>query len=47
VRRVKDAYNRLATADDSTLIDFDERDLIRFAERAGFRKVELTYEASV
>ena len=47
VRRVKDAYNRLATADDSTLIDFDERDLIRFAERAGFREVELTYEASV
>jgi arsenite methyltransferase len=47
VRRVKDAYNRLATADDSTLIDFDERDLVPFAERAGFRKVELTYEARV
>ena len=47
VRRVKDAYNRLATADDSTLIDFDEKDLIPFAERAGFRKVELTFEASV
>jgi ubiquinone/menaquinone biosynthesis C-methylase UbiE len=47
VRRVKAAYNRLATADDSTLIDFDEGDLIAFAERAGFRKVELTYEATV
>ena len=46
-RRVKDAYNRLATADDSTLVDFDEGDLIAFAERAGFSKVELTYEASV
>ncbi len=46
-RRVKDAYNRLATADDLTLIDFDERDLIAFAERAGFRKVELIYEANV
>lgn len=46
-RRVKDAYNRLATADDSTLIDFDERDLIAFAERAGFRKVELAYEVRV
>jgi arsenite methyltransferase len=46
-RRVKDAYNRLATADDSTLIDFDERDLIACAERAGFRKVELAYEVRV
>jgi arsenite methyltransferase len=46
-RRVKDAYNRLATADDSTLTDFDERDLIAFAERAGFRKVELAYEVRV
>jgi arsenite methyltransferase len=47
VRRVKDAYNRLAGSGDSTLIDFDEGDLIAFAERAGFRKVELTYEAQI
>ncbi len=47
VRRVKDAYNSLAGNGDSTLIDFDEADLISFAERAGFSKVELTYEASV
>jgi arsenite methyltransferase len=47
VRRVKDAYNRLASADDSTLTDFDEGDLIAFAQRAGFRKVELTYEAKI
>jgi arsenite methyltransferase len=47
VRRVKDAYNRLAGQGDSTLIDFDEDDLISFAERAGFRKIELTYEAKV
>src|SRR5919108_1328950 len=47
VRRVKDAYNRLAGNGDSTLTDFDERDLIVFAQRAGFRKVELTYEAKV
>jgi ubiquinone/menaquinone biosynthesis C-methylase UbiE len=47
VRRVKDAYNRLAGQGDSTLVDFDEGDLISFAERAGFRKVELTYEAKV
>lgn len=46
-RRVKDAYNRLAGDGDATLIDFDERDLIVFAERAGFSKVELTYEVKV
>ena len=47
VRRVKDAYNRLAGNGDATLVDFNEGDLIAFAERAGFRKVELTYEATV
>ena len=47
VRRVKDAYNRLAGHGDSTLVDFDEGDLISFAERAGFRKVELSYEAKI
>ena len=43
--KVKRAEQRLA--DDETLIDFDEGDLVTFAERAGFRSVELTYEASV
>jgi arsenite methyltransferase len=47
VRRVKDAYNRLADKGDATLIEFDEGDLIAFTERAGFGKVELTYEATV
>jgi arsenite methyltransferase len=47
VRRVKDAYDRLGGSRDGTLIDFDEADLISFAERAGFRKVELTYEATI
>ena len=47
VQRVKDTYNRLAGSGESTLIDFDERDLLDFAERAGFRKVELTYEAKI
>lgn len=47
VERLKDTYNRLADSGDSTLVDFDERDLLEFAERAGFRKVELTYEATI
>jgi hypothetical protein len=44
---VKDTYNRLAGPGESTLLDFDERDLLVFAERAGFRKVELSYEATI
>ena len=47
VRRVKDTYNRLTGPGESTLVDFDERDLLTFAERAGFQKVELTYEATI
>jgi ubiquinone/menaquinone biosynthesis C-methylase UbiE len=47
VRRVKDAYKRLSGNRDATLTDFDERDLLRLAQRAGFRKVELSYEASI
>jgi arsenite methyltransferase len=43
--KVKSAERRLA--EDATLVDFDERDLITFAERAGFRSVELIYEARV
>lgn len=43
--KVKRAEERLA--DDATLVDFDERDLVTFAERAGFQTVDLTYEARV
>lgn len=43
--KVKGMEQRLA--DDATLVDFDERDLVAFAERAGFRSVELNYEARV
>ena len=43
--KVKSAERRIA--DDATLVDFDERNLMTFAERAGFRIVELTYEARV
>ena len=33
--------------DDSTLVDFDERDLVGFVERAGFSEFHLTYEIHV
>jgi ubiquinone/menaquinone biosynthesis C-methylase UbiE len=47
VQRVRNTYEALAGSDDSTLVDFDERRLLEFAERAGFRKVELAYEAKI
>jgi ubiquinone/menaquinone biosynthesis C-methylase UbiE len=47
VKRVRDKSDQLAGPGESTLVDFDERDLLEFAERAGFRKVELTYEAEI
>jgi len=34
-------------AEASTLTDFDEHDLVRFAERAGFAEVHLTFEANI
>jgi arsenite methyltransferase len=44
-RKVKAAFKR--RNGDETLIDFDERDLIDFAERAGFAEIELAYEARI
>jgi arsenite methyltransferase len=43
--KVKEHYR--AVASDETLVDFDERDLIHFAEEAGFVEIELDYEARV
>jgi len=43
--KVKHVEQRLA--DDATLVDFDERDLVAFVERAGFLNIELTHEARV
>jgi ubiquinone/menaquinone biosynthesis C-methylase UbiE len=44
--KVKAHYREVAAAED-TLTDFDERDLLRFAEDAGFTAVELDLEARV
>ena len=46
-RKLRAAYDRRADGASSTLTDFDERDLIGFADRAGFQEVKLDYEASV
>jgi hypothetical protein len=35
------AYRRLERADAATMLDFDDRDLVRFAETAGFERIHL------
>lgn len=50
---VKDLADRVRSAvrsyqpDDDPMGDFDERDLLRFAEDAGFREVHLDYRAEI
>jgi arsenite methyltransferase len=45
VRKLRAAFER--ARGEATLIDFDERDLIAFAEGAGFAEIELAYEAKI
>ncbi|MFN2489143.1 MAG: class I SAM-dependent methyltransferase [Actinomycetota bacterium] len=45
-RKVKGIY-RGEDDLDATLVDFDERDLVRFAEDAGFTSIHLHYEAEI
>ena len=40
-QRVKAAYARLEHPDAATMLDFDDRDLARFAEGAGFERIHL------
>lgn len=46
VRKVMSAYDRLQPPDDP-MLDFDERDLLRHAEAAGFVDIHLTLEATI
>jgi len=46
VDRLREAYGRHVSPEDP-MLDFDERDLFRLAEEAGFHPVELTLEAEV
>jgi len=45
--KVKDLYHRLQPPDSDPMLDFDERDLIVFAERAGFNKIHLELQVEV
>ena len=44
--KIKATYEVRAPGE-KTLVDFDERDLLDFAERAGFARIELDYEARI
>lgn len=41
------AVYRQAAADERPMLDFDERDLFAFAEKAGFREIHLDYSAEI
>ncbi len=45
--RIRAVYERAQPRDSHPMFDFDERDLFRFAEEAGFGEVHLNYEARV
>jgi ubiquinone/menaquinone biosynthesis C-methylase UbiE len=42
-RRLREFYEGLQPLDSDPMMDFDQHDLLRFAEAAGFRNVHLTY----
>jgi ubiquinone/menaquinone biosynthesis C-methylase UbiE len=46
VRKVMSVYDRLQSKEDP-MLDFDERDLLRHAEAAGFVDIHLTLEATI
>jgi ubiquinone/menaquinone biosynthesis C-methylase UbiE len=43
--KLKDLYNPIQPPDTDPMLDFDERDLIVFAEKAGFKEIHLELEA--
>ena len=45
--RVKSVYERLQPRDSHPLFDFDERDLLRHAEDAGFEEIHLDYRVEI
>jgi ubiquinone/menaquinone biosynthesis C-methylase UbiE len=46
-RRLEEQYRSLQPVDDDPMMDFDQHDLLRFAESAGFPTVHLAYHVNV
>lgn len=47
VKKIKAVYERLQNPVTDPVINFDERDLLRFAEQAGFREIHLEYNVEI
>jgi arsenite methyltransferase len=45
--RVRAVYLSIQPLDADPMVDFDEHDLLRLAEAAGFREIHLTYQADI
>ncbi|MBX3083822.1 MAG: methyltransferase domain-containing protein [Anaerolineae bacterium] len=45
--KIKALYAQLQPIDSDPMLDFDERDLIALAQRAGFREVHLDYQVTI
>jgi arsenite methyltransferase len=46
-RRVEAVFRRIQPPETDPMLDFDERDLLAFAEEAGFGEVHLNYAATI
>lgn len=46
-QKLKDVYDRIQPPETDPMTDFDERDLIQYAEQAGFREVHLELKVKV
>ncbi|MEK7785492.1 MAG: methyltransferase domain-containing protein [Chloroflexota bacterium] len=45
--KVQAVYHRLQPPDSDPMLDFDERDMLMFAERAGFKSIEMELQAKI
>jgi ubiquinone/menaquinone biosynthesis C-methylase UbiE len=46
-QKVKEVYHKIQPPDNDPMLDFDERDLITFAEKAGFREIHLDLQVEI
>jgi arsenite methyltransferase len=46
-RKIKALYLQLQPPGSDPMLDFDERDLIRYAEHAGFQEIHLDYQVTI
>ncbi|HEY4689579.1 MAG TPA: class I SAM-dependent methyltransferase [Anaerolineae bacterium] len=46
-KKVKAVYHRLQPPDSDPMLDFDERDLVMFAEKAGFEEIRLELQVEI